>query len=125
MGGRAKISLYLNTNFIHQRSRYSAYTLTGRVRQLCITVENSPNPSRVYIRLCKHRKKVFYCFYKIFLKDNSTNEGKCWFFHFLIETDFLDTRSYFLPTNQNARLTIHNQSKFVRIMSQPCLHTLM
>ena len=43
-------------------------------RQLCkpeaksrvsITVENSPNASSVYIRLCKHRKKVFYCFYKI------------------------------------------------------------
>ena len=61
------------------------------------------------------------CFYKIFLNDNSTNEetneGK-----FLIETDFLDTRSYFLPANQNARLTAYNQSKFV--MSQPCLHTL-
>ena len=26
---------------------------------------NSPNPSSVYIRLCrKHKKKVFYCFYK-------------------------------------------------------------
>lgn len=58
------------------------------------------------------------CIYKIFLKDNSTNEGKCWFFHFLIETDFLDTRSYFLPTNQNARLTIHNQSKFMRCHSR-------
>ena len=33
--------------------------------RVCITVENSPNPSCVYIRLCKHRKKVFYCFYKI------------------------------------------------------------
>ena len=32
---------------------------------VCITVKNSPNPSSVYIRLCKHRKKVFYCFYKI------------------------------------------------------------
>ena len=31
--GRAKIYLYLNTNFIHQRSRYSAYTLTGRVNK--------------------------------------------------------------------------------------------
>ena len=31
----------------------------------CITVENSPDASSVYIRLCKHRKKVFYCFYKI------------------------------------------------------------
>ena len=33
--------------------------------RVCITVENSPNPSSVYIRLCKHRKKVFYSFYKI------------------------------------------------------------
>ena len=31
----------------------------------CITVENSPNVSSVYIRLCEHREKVFYCFYKI------------------------------------------------------------
>ena len=29
------------------------------------------------MRLRKHGKKVLYCFYKIFLKDNSTNEGKC------------------------------------------------
>ena len=33
--------------------------------RFCVTVENSPNPWSVYIRLCKHRKKVFYCFYKI------------------------------------------------------------
>ena len=33
--------------------------------RVCITVENSPNASSVYIRLCKHGKKVFYCFYKI------------------------------------------------------------
>ena len=32
-GGTAKIYLYLNTNFIHQRSRFSAYTLTGRVNK--------------------------------------------------------------------------------------------
>ena len=30
------------------------------------------------------------------------------FFYFLIEKEFLDTRSYFLPANQNARLTAHN-----------------
>ena len=29
--------------------------------RVCITVSNSPNPSSVYIRLFKHRKKVFYC----------------------------------------------------------------
>ena len=37
-----------------------------------------------------------------------TNEGR-----FLIETGFLDTRSYFLEANQNARLTAYNQPKFV------------
>ena len=31
--GRAKIYLYLNTNFIHQRSRFSAYTMTDRVNK--------------------------------------------------------------------------------------------
>ena len=31
--------------------------------RVCTTVENSPNPSCVYIRLCKQRKKVVYCFY--------------------------------------------------------------
>ena len=43
--------------------------------RVCITVENSPNPSRVYIRLCKHRKKVFYCFYRITSSKNC-NAGK-------------------------------------------------
>ena len=33
--------------------------------RVCITVENSLNASSVYIRLCKHRKNVFYGFYKI------------------------------------------------------------
>ena len=28
-----------------------------------MNVESSPNPSSVYNRLCKYRKKVFYCFY--------------------------------------------------------------
>ena len=41
--------------------------MTSRV---CITVSNSPNPFSVHIRsvyqaICKHRKKVLYCFYKI------------------------------------------------------------
>ena len=43
-------------------------------RQLCKpnTVENSPKPSSVYIRPCKYRKKVFYCFYKLtFLRKNA------------------------------------------------------
>ena len=42
---------------------------------VCTTVENSPNPSSVYIRLCKHRKTVFYGFYKI-TSSQSYNAGK-------------------------------------------------
>ena len=32
--------------------------------RVCITVENSPSPSSINIRLCKYRENVFYCFYK-------------------------------------------------------------
>ena len=40
--------------------------------RVCITVKNSHNASSIYIRLCKHRKKVFYCFYKKnFLRKNA------------------------------------------------------
>ena len=40
--------------------------------RVCVTVENSPNPLSVYIRLCKHRKKVFCCLYKTtFLRKNA------------------------------------------------------
>ena len=33
--------------------------------RVCITVSNSPNSSRVYIRLCKHRKRFLLLNYKI------------------------------------------------------------
>ena len=39
--------------------------------RVCMTVSNSPNPSRVHIRLCKNRKKVFYCLYKITFPRNN------------------------------------------------------
>ena len=77
--------------------------------RVCITVKNSPNPSSVYIRLCKHRKKVFCCFYKIFLKIIGTIEGK-FCFNFLIQKDFLLTcsrQSSFLLTNRNSHLIMH------------------
>ena len=35
-------------------------SLAIKESRVCITVTNSPNPSSVYIRLFKHRKKVFY-----------------------------------------------------------------
>ena len=55
---------------------------------VCITVwscPGSPNPSSVCIRLCKHRKKVFYCFYKITSSKNY-NAGKDEKFILLIKT---------------------------------------
>ena len=61
------------------------------------------------MRLCKQGKKSSIALYKIFLKNNSTSEEKCWVFSLLVETDFLDTRSYFLPANQIVRLTALNQ----------------
>ena len=48
----------------------------------CITVENFPNTSSVYIRLCKHRKKVFYCFYK---KTFPRKSAKLFVWHWLKE----------------------------------------
>ena len=48
-------------------------------------------------------------------------------FYFLIKIGFLDTRSYLLPTNENAHLTTHDQSKFVwchnRVDILSSLHT--
>ena len=46
--------------------------------RVCITVENSPNPSSDHAHAsgyCKQRKKVFYCFYKITSSKNY-NPGK-------------------------------------------------
>ena len=51
---------------------------------VCITVSNSPSPSRVYIRICKHRKKVFYCFYRITLPTKNTQKR---FVKFLLRSD--------------------------------------
>jgi len=45
-----------------ENSRHLCKALTSS--RVCITVPNSPNPSSVYIGLCKRGKKVFYCFYK-------------------------------------------------------------
>ena len=57
---------HTSTNF----KKFLSWKLnTSRV---CITVSNSPNPSSVYIRLCKHRKKVFYCLNIAFLENTVT-----------------------------------------------------
>ena len=50
--------------------------------RVCITVENSPNFPECLDEAWKQymEKKSSIAFIKICLKDNSTNEGKCWFF---------------------------------------------
>lgn len=64
-----------------------------------------------------------FCFCKIFLENNPTNEGKklMLFIFFLIEIDFLHVCSYFLPANQNTHLkhTI-NQNSSVTSVSTYC-----
>ena len=45
-----------------------------------MAVENSPNSPECLDEAVETRKKVLYCFYKIFLEDNLTNEGKCCLF---------------------------------------------
>ena len=63
-----------------------------------------------------------YCFYKIFLKNNSTNDRRKMQVILLLDwkKDFLDTRSYFLTANQNAR---HNQSKFAWCHNRVYMHS--
>ena len=47
------------------RNRFPClHSLIKNTSRVCITVENSPNPSSVFIRLCKYREDVFYCFGK-------------------------------------------------------------
>ena len=71
------------------RKRFSCFCIAwykhergwANSRQLCkpeTNVENSPNPFRVYIRLCKHRKNVFYCFYKIALSPQKVKNSLLW-----------------------------------------------
>ena len=66
----------------HERGWENSWQLCKplTLSRVCITVSNSPNPSRVYIRLCKHRKR--------FLLLNSIIRNKKW----LLEYCFLAMR---------------------------------
>ena len=48
----------------YHRAWVTCVNTRGVVRIRDSYVSNSPNPSIVYIRLCKYRKKVFYCFFR-------------------------------------------------------------
>ena len=61
--------------------------------------QDSPNPSSVYIRLCKHRKKVFYCFYKITFPRKKKNS----LFRLLIKREIPISREV-LYTKLNVRV---------------------
>ena len=52
----SKLHLFANGNSknLSLQTRFVQITLVSRV---CITVSNYPNPSHVYIRLCKHGKR--------------------------------------------------------------------
>ena len=66
------------------------------------------------MRLCKHGKKVLYCFYKIFLQKQFDKWREILFIYFLIEIDVLSTRSgqsFLLLANENAHLTTHEPIK--------------
>ena len=63
--------------------------------KVCITVENSPNAPSIYIRLCKQRKKVFYCFYKI---NFPRKDAKLFLWHWLKEK--------FLPVAKSCPLSL-------------------
>ena len=78
-------------NYLSSRGRFPCFHSLKPEAQsrVCITVENSPNSPECLDEAVETRKKFLYCFYKIFLKDNSTNEGKCSFFYFSIEKEFL------------------------------------
>ena len=73
---------------------------------VCITVENSPNSPEYLDEVIETRTKVLYCIYNFFSKTirqmKERNEAKL-----LIETDFFDTRSYFLPANQTKKIPIY------------------
>ena len=52
------------------------------------------------MRLRRHGKKSSIAFIKYFLKIIRQMKENAGFFNFLIEKDFIDTRSYFLPATQ-------------------------
>ena len=76
--------------------------------KVCITVENSLNPSRVYLRLFTCRKKVFYCSYNVtfprkkakhLVLDNDLKRNSYQLWSLLQETC---TRNQFLFCNKDA-----------------------
>ena len=68
----------------------------------CITVENSPNPSSIYTKLCKYRKKVFSCICKLTLPRKNSN---CLLWHWL--------KDKFLPVARSCTRTACSRHQFL------------
>ena len=96
---------------LHLRKRSCWLCKPETKSRVCITVSNSPNPSLVYIRLCKHRKKVFYYFYKITSFETTTREK-------MTKIRFNSKQQHWLDdgisqlTNQNLYFEIYNSCIF-------------
>ena len=84
-GIRKGLICFLFAHYFRKRSlniQIGVYNLFMYIKdtsfRVCIIVSNSPNPCRVYITLCKHRKKRFLLlFYKISSSKNyDSGKGK-------------------------------------------------
>ena len=76
--------------------------------KVCINVENSSNSPSCLDEAMETQQKSSIAFIKYFskiMRQMKENAG-----YFLIETDLLDTRSYFLSANQNARPYSHRNT---------------
>ena len=86
----------------------------GRILDSKVNLREFSQP-RECLGYISMEKKVFYCFYKIFLKINSKKRREIVLINFLIQKYFLNTcfrQSSFLLTNQNAHLIMNEPIKF-------------
>ena len=108
----SSLTTLLHCLLIKQQRTFSVFTwphLNTRGRwenstasRVCISVETSPNYLSVEMSLRKEGKRSSIAFIKYFSKIIRQMKENAGFFYFLIEADFLNTHSYFLPANQNA-----------------------
>ena len=115
----------------HERGweNYRQWYKPSTSARVCMTVSNSPNRSSVYIRLCKHRKKVYCCFYNIASSKNY-NAGKDK--NFILRITYLPTTliwQWHFSTVQSKRtfqnLVMTCLQLVYLYVTQPCLRTLM
>ena len=92
--------------------------------RVCITVSNSPNPSRIYIRLCRHGKRFLLLRYNFWLNYKFVITAfHCWICKFLTFLHLQHCRFLELPSHLGAnvgRITVPVRkwpSKILRVCS--------